>query len=325
MKEKEYDFFISHASEDKELFVRPLVKNLLMKGYKVWYDEMSLRVGDSIVENISNGIKKSIYGIIILSKNFFEKKWTKKELEALLNKEIITGKSSILPIWLNLTTEEVYNFSPLLVDKLAISVQSHEIDTAITMLEKKFSLESTTKGMIRKKVEFLLDCNEDERKKYFFRLEQRIKSIFLYQEAYYNWYTSEETFNDKNPWDDILVATKEYEFRKEYGVPQGVWTNPEPFSANEIERGIKLCSKWVFRELNYNEAQELYYLLEEVLDTDVHYILFEYPHSSVKDGEVYEEALKGIFEVGIKNPAKRVGRKADYENALKKIFDRYYR
>ncbi len=40
-----YDLFISHASEDKDEFVRPLAISLIRKGWKVWYDELSLKVG----------------------------------------------------------------------------------------------------------------------------------------------------------------------------------------------------------------------------------------------------------------------------------------
>lgn len=324
MKEQEYDFFICHASEDKDSFVRPLVEKLLSKSYRIWYDEMSLNVGDSLIESISNGIKKSIYGLIILSKNFFEKQWTKKELEALLNKEIITKDNLILPIWLDLNIEDVYNFSPLLVDKLAITVKSDNIDAAIAKLEKTFKLKHTTKEMIREKIELLFEYNEDRRNKYFLDLEKRIKSIFLYQQEYYNWYMSDETFNDKQPWDDILVAKKDNEFKIEYGIAQGVWTNPEPFSWQEIERAIKLCSKWVFRKLAYKEALELYYLLEELLDTDIHYILYGFPHSSIRNKDAYDESIKGIFEVGIRNPTKRIANEIEYENAMNSIFKKFY-
>ena len=78
MKETKYDFFISHASEDKLDFVRPLAEELTKRGYNIWYDEFSLELGDSLVDGISKGIKNSLYGIIIISKNFFKKSWTKK-------------------------------------------------------------------------------------------------------------------------------------------------------------------------------------------------------------------------------------------------------
>lgn len=324
MIEHKYDFFICHASEDKDTFVRPLAQKLFEKGYKIWYDEMSLNIGDSFIENISNGIKNSLYGIIVLSKNFFKKKWAKKELEALLNKEIITDKNLILPIWLDLDINEVYDFSPLLADRLALTVNSNEIDIAISKIEKKINVEHITKEKIRDKIEFLFACNEDRRNKYFLDLEKRIRSVFLYQQEYYNWYTSDNTFNDATPWDDILVAKRDQEFKLEYGIPNGVWTNPEPFSWNEIERAIKLCSKWVFRKLNYKEAQELYFILEELLDTDLHFMLYGFPHSSIKNKDAYEESIKGIFEVGIKNPAKRIANQEKDELVFNTIFNKFY-
>ena len=45
--QERYDFFICHASEDKEGFVRHLAETLGAKGANVWYDEFTLNVGDS--------------------------------------------------------------------------------------------------------------------------------------------------------------------------------------------------------------------------------------------------------------------------------------
>ncbi len=43
-----YDAFISHASEDKQSLVRPLASMLEKMGFRIWYDEFELRVGDSL-------------------------------------------------------------------------------------------------------------------------------------------------------------------------------------------------------------------------------------------------------------------------------------
>ena len=40
---KEYDVFISHASEDKEEVARPLAEVLRRNGLSVWYDEFELK------------------------------------------------------------------------------------------------------------------------------------------------------------------------------------------------------------------------------------------------------------------------------------------
>jgi hypothetical protein len=50
-----YDVFVSHASEDKDDFVRPLAQRLRAKHLEVWYDEFTLNVGDSLRRSIDRG------------------------------------------------------------------------------------------------------------------------------------------------------------------------------------------------------------------------------------------------------------------------------
>jgi hypothetical protein len=45
---KHWDVFISHASEDKDSFVRPLAEALTESGLQVWFDETALKIGDSL-------------------------------------------------------------------------------------------------------------------------------------------------------------------------------------------------------------------------------------------------------------------------------------
>jgi hypothetical protein len=127
--------FLSHASEDKS-FARPLY-NLLRKSHDVWYDEYTLNVGDSIFESISRGLKECDYGVVVLSHNFFGKKWTNAELAGLFALE---GKlrKIILPVWLKVTHEDVLGFSPILADRKAASgadgveAVANTINTAIS-------------------------------------------------------------------------------------------------------------------------------------------------------------------------------------------------
>ncbi len=116
----EYDLFISHASEDKEEFVRPLAETLEDMGIKVWYDEFTLKVGDSLRKSIDLGLVKSKYGTVILSPSFCSKNWTQYELDAMVAREM-NGHKMILPIWHRITKDEVINFSPTLADKVALN------------------------------------------------------------------------------------------------------------------------------------------------------------------------------------------------------------
>ena len=52
VESKYWDAFISHAWEDKETFVRPLVEALGRLGVSLWYDEISLKLGDSLSKSL---------------------------------------------------------------------------------------------------------------------------------------------------------------------------------------------------------------------------------------------------------------------------------
>jgi formylglycine-generating enzyme required for sulfatase activity len=116
----DWDVFISHAWEDKEDIAGPLAEALRRKGLRVWYDEFTLTLGDSLRRSIDRGLAQSRYGVVILSPHFFAKEWPQKELDGLAAREDGSGKV-ILPIWHNVTREEVSRFSPTLADRLAVS------------------------------------------------------------------------------------------------------------------------------------------------------------------------------------------------------------
>jgi TIR domain len=134
-EQKEYDFFISHATEDKESFVRPLAELLTKNGHKVWYDEFQLKIGDSLRKKIDEGLRFSKYGIAVLSRDFFRKNWTEYELNGLVAKEM-NGVKVILPIWHNVTRDEVLSFSPTLADKVALNTAIYSLEEIATELKK---------------------------------------------------------------------------------------------------------------------------------------------------------------------------------------------
>ena len=99
---KEYDVFISHASEDKDSVVRPLALALKEKGVNVWYDEFEL-------------------------KSFIKKGWTNYELDSLMTKAI-SGQQILLPIWHDITKQEVIDYSPSLADKVARNTSQETVE-----------------------------------------------------------------------------------------------------------------------------------------------------------------------------------------------------
>lgn len=114
----QWDAFICHASEDKESLVRPLAESLTQMGLLVWYDEFALKVGDSLRRSIDRGLGRSRFGIVVLSHAFFEKEWPQRELDGLVAREV-DGRKVILPVWHEVTLEEVRRYSPTLADRVA--------------------------------------------------------------------------------------------------------------------------------------------------------------------------------------------------------------
>jgi len=82
------DFFICHASEDKDQVVRQLATYLSNAGASVWYDEFALTLGDSLRKNINKALATARYGLVILSPSVFKKEWPEREFSGLVAREI---------------------------------------------------------------------------------------------------------------------------------------------------------------------------------------------------------------------------------------------
>jgi uncharacterized protein YxjI len=123
---EEYDLFISHATEDKEGIVRGLVSALRERGVDVWYDEFELRIGDSLRRKIDQGLARSRFGLVILSHPFFAKNWPQYELDGLVALEM-AGRQRILPVWHEITKDEVLGYSASLADKVALSTATYTV------------------------------------------------------------------------------------------------------------------------------------------------------------------------------------------------------
>lgn len=124
---RNFDVFISHASEDKDAVVRPLAAALRKGGLKVWYDEFEIKIGDSLRREIDAGLANSRFGVIVLSRSFLKKAWTNYELDGLVTRAV-TEEQVLLPIWHELTKQELIDYSPSLTDKVARSTATHTIE-----------------------------------------------------------------------------------------------------------------------------------------------------------------------------------------------------
>ena len=125
------DVFLSHAHEDKEEVAKPLADALNHHGYSVWLDQYALRVGDSLRRTIDNGLGTCRYGIVILSHSFFRNEWPQRELDGLVAREIQDRRKRILPVWHQITSAEILQYSPTLADRLGVSTE-HGMDVVVS-------------------------------------------------------------------------------------------------------------------------------------------------------------------------------------------------
>jgi hypothetical protein len=112
---KQWDVFLSHASEDKQTVALPLTEALRRAGVRVWLDKFQIELGDSLRQKIDEGLANSRFGVVILSEAFLTKHWTGRELDALWALDVV------LPVWHGIDKKALMKYSPLLAGKVGIS------------------------------------------------------------------------------------------------------------------------------------------------------------------------------------------------------------
>jgi hypothetical protein len=129
-----YDVFVCHASEDKA-FVGPLVSALKAEDINVWYDRDRMKWGDDLRKAIDKGLLNSRFGIVVFSKAFLKRKrWTEHELNRLFAKER-AGEKVILPIWHQVTQDDLADYSPSFVDRIAMDSQKNSVEDIVRNLK----------------------------------------------------------------------------------------------------------------------------------------------------------------------------------------------
>ncbi len=118
----EYDVFISHANDNKAEFVSSLTEALGKLGVTIWYDANTLEWGDNWKLQITNGLKKCRFGIVVISPEFLGREWTEKELNELLQRQNESGEKVILPLLYKMTIGDLRKSYPQVADFQAVVV-----------------------------------------------------------------------------------------------------------------------------------------------------------------------------------------------------------
>jgi signal transduction histidine kinase len=97
MTEASPSIFLSHTGADKP-FARRLGVELRASGAKVWIDEAEIKLGDSLIEKIGEGIGSCDYLGVILSPDSVVSEWVRREVEIAMNREIKGKRVVVLPL-----------------------------------------------------------------------------------------------------------------------------------------------------------------------------------------------------------------------------------
>ena len=85
--------FISHTSRNKPE-IEDFIPFLNAANLPIWYDEVNIDYGDSIVKKVQEGIKDSGAVIFWITKDFLKSNWCQIEMESFLNR--LAGKNDLL-------------------------------------------------------------------------------------------------------------------------------------------------------------------------------------------------------------------------------------
>ena len=109
--DREWDSFLSYARIDGAEVGAELRDYLEGFGVSVWFDEISIRPGQSQSRQMDLGLQKARAGIVLLTPAYIAGRfWTERELGALL------GKETLIPVLHNVTFEDVRQYSGILPD-----------------------------------------------------------------------------------------------------------------------------------------------------------------------------------------------------------------
>jgi hypothetical protein len=97
LKKKQEKIFISHSNKDKDFVIR-LSNDLKIAGYQIWYSGWEIKVGNSIVKKINEGLAESSHLAVVLSPNSVTSEWVQRELNSVLMEQLSKRNITILPI-----------------------------------------------------------------------------------------------------------------------------------------------------------------------------------------------------------------------------------
>lgn len=134
---KDYDVFLSHANADKLVYVNDLYDSFRRLGVSIFYDKEEIEWGDNWKDRILQGVAKSEFAVIVISKNFFGREWTERELNEFLNRQNAAGQKIVLPLLYGISVQDLQAQYPTLSEIQCVSSDKMNQDQICILFAKQ--------------------------------------------------------------------------------------------------------------------------------------------------------------------------------------------
>jgi TIR domain/Domain of unknown function (DUF5753) len=128
VKKQPLSVFISYSHRDKPI-AQALAAGLTDVGVRTWVDEGELRIGDSLIERISQAIHEVEFVVALVSKHSVVSKWCQRELSWAMSGELQKKGVRVLPLRVGEVT-----MPAALVDVRHLQVDADDIGAAVSRL-----------------------------------------------------------------------------------------------------------------------------------------------------------------------------------------------
>lgn len=118
-------------------YVDSLYNAINKLGIDIFYDKEEISWGDNWKDRILKGTKNSEFAIIVISKNYFGREWTEKELVEFLNRQNESGQKIILPLLYEIDFDEFLKLYPQLSEIQTLKVYDNSTNNIAILLAKE--------------------------------------------------------------------------------------------------------------------------------------------------------------------------------------------
>lgn len=116
MKQK---VLIAYALNDRQPVSDYIIKPLQEEGITVWDYNRDIKLGDSMILSIRKALVEADYGLVVLSPNLIEEKWSVEIFKSLFSLDAASHKK-LLPVWYGIDYQSVLEQYPHMLDRKAV-------------------------------------------------------------------------------------------------------------------------------------------------------------------------------------------------------------